>query len=153
MEWGEGGGPEDLVCRVGGRYWGFSGWLLNGNDTTRDVVIGGASVKASGEQGRRARSYHRPVLHAACGTQLCLDADGFNVHFGAVFEEGVEVGGDRKDIEEGVAEECRHFATDVDILNEIGTRIRLERDISPSPLGTYWAPHRPQDSGATRFLC
>ena len=67
---------------------------------------------------------------------MCLDADGFNVNFAGVVEEWVEVGGDRKDIEEGVAEECRLFAGDVDILNEIGTRVSLERDISPSPLGT-----------------
>ena len=67
---------------------------------------------------------------------MCLDADGFNVHFGGVVEEWVEVVGDRKDVEEGVAEECRLFASDVDILNEIGTRVRLETDISPLPLGT-----------------
>ena len=111
--------------------------MLNGNDTKRDVVVGGASIKGSGEQGHRSRRYHRPVLDTVGGTQLCLDADGFNVHFGGVVEEWVEVGGDRKDIEEGVAEECRHFASDVDILDKIGTRVRLETDISPSPLGTW----------------
>ena len=67
---------------------------------------------------------------------MSLDADGFNVDFGGVVEEWVEVGGDCKDVEEGVAEECRHFASNVDILNEIGTRVRLEREISPWPLGT-----------------
>ena len=97
---------------------------------------GGASVKGSRKQGRRSRSYDRPVLDAAGGTQLCLDADGFHVHFGGIVEEWVEVGGDRKDVEEGVLEECRLFASDVYILNEIGTRVRLETDISPSPLGT-----------------
>ena len=67
---------------------------------------------------------------------MCLDADGFNLHLGGVVEEWVEVGGDRKDVEEGVAEECWLFASDVDILNEIGTRVSLETDISPSALGT-----------------
>ena len=136
MEWGEGGGREDLVYRVGGRSWGFSGWLLNVDDTTRDVVVGGASRKGSGEEDRRSRGYHRPVLDAAGGTQLCLDGDGFNVHFGGVVEQWVEVGGDRKDVQEEVAEECWLFASDVDILNEIGTSGRLEMDISPSPLRT-----------------
>ena len=99
-------------------------------------LSGGASVKGSGEQGGRSRSYHRPVLNAAGGTQLCLDADGFNVHFDGVVEKWVEVGGDCKDVEEGVAEECWLFASDVDILNKIDTRVRLETDISPSPIGT-----------------
>ena len=73
--------------------------MLNGNDTTRDVVVGGASVKGSGEQGGRSLSYYHPVLDAAGGTQLCLNADGFNVHLGGVVEEWVEVGGDPEDVE------------------------------------------------------
>ena len=67
---------------------------------------------------------------------MCPDADGFNLHFGGVVEEWVEVCGDLKDVEEGVAEECRLLASDVDILNEIGTSVRLLMDISSLPLGT-----------------
>ena len=48
----------------------------------------------------------------------------------------MEVGGDRKDVEEGVGTECRLFASDVDILNVISTRVQPETDVSPSPLGT-----------------
>ena len=50
------------------------------------------------------------------------------------------MGGDRKDVEEGVAEECWLFASDVDICNEIGTRVRREMDISPSPLRNLLGP-------------
>ena len=64
-------------------------------------IVGGASVKGRGEQGCWSQSYHHPVLDAAGGTLLCLDADGFNVHLGGVVEEWVDVGGDPKDVEEG----------------------------------------------------
>ena len=100
------------------------------------MVVGGASVKGGGEQGCRSRGYHRPVLDAVGGTQFCLDANRFNVHFGGDVKEWVEVGEDRQDVEEGVAEACRLFASDVYILNKIGTRVPLETDISPSPLRT-----------------
>ena len=67
---------------------------------------------------------------------MCPDADGINLHFGGVVEEWEEVGGDRKDVGEGIAEECRLLASEIDILNEIGTSVRLLMDISPLPLGT-----------------
>ena len=67
---------------------------------------------------------------------MCLDADGFNVHFGVVVDEWVQVGGDRTDVEERVTEECRPFASNVDILNEIRTSVCLEPDIALLLLGT-----------------
>ena len=51
-----------------------------------------------------------------------------------VVERGVEVGRDGEDVEHGVREECRLFRRNLDILDNLSTRIGLETEAFPSSL-------------------